>query len=215
MSVVFPILLLLILIGCIGFLYTEGMWGNGVRLINVVTAALLATNFFEPLAKLLEEKIYEPASYLWDLVALWALFGVFLVIFRMLTGSVSRVKVRFLGIADRIGSAVFATLIGCMMVCFVTMTLHTAPLGETFIWDGFDADESETWGFRPGHRWMRFAEWTSKGCFSPFGGDESDVFDGGAFITAYAARRAELESHVESSGGGPKALLVTGGGPPR
>ena len=48
------LLLLLIFVGCIAALYTDGMWSNAIGLINVVTAALLATNFWEPAADWLE-----------------------------------------------------------------------------------------------------------------------------------------------------------------
>ena len=43
MTWLLPLLLLLIFAAAVGFLYPEGMWSNAVRLINVVTAALLAT----------------------------------------------------------------------------------------------------------------------------------------------------------------------------
>ena len=60
MSIIFTILLLVILIACAASLYTEGMWGNAIRLINVVTAGLIATNYFEPVADWLEEIELEP-----------------------------------------------------------------------------------------------------------------------------------------------------------
>ena len=45
MTLIFPALLVVIFIAVAISLYTEGLWGNALRLINVVTAALLATNF--------------------------------------------------------------------------------------------------------------------------------------------------------------------------
>ena len=47
MTFIFPGLLFVIFLFCVAFLYTDGMWGNAVQLINVVTAALLAVNFWE------------------------------------------------------------------------------------------------------------------------------------------------------------------------
>ena len=84
------------------------MWSNAIRLINVVTAALLATNFFEPLAAWLDLSCAPSFTYVWDFLALWALFAVISTVFRLLTDKVSQVNVRFLGLADRIGSSVFS-----------------------------------------------------------------------------------------------------------
>ena len=123
---------------CIGFLYPDGMWGNAIRLINVIIAALLAMNFFEPLARLLEG--WWPSwTYCWDFIALWGVFTLSIVVLRTVTDLVSRVKVRFLKIVDQIGSAGFAALIGWVMVCFTLTTLHTAPLGQTFLFGAFQA----------------------------------------------------------------------------
>ena len=77
------LILLLVLAACEGFLYNEGIWGNLIRLVNVLTAALLATNFWEPLARVLEENVSKPLTYFWDFIALWGLFCVFLIIFRL------------------------------------------------------------------------------------------------------------------------------------
>ena len=51
-----PVLMFVILVACVASLYTEGMWGNAIRLVNVVFAALLAVNFWEPLARFAEGK---------------------------------------------------------------------------------------------------------------------------------------------------------------
>ena len=59
--------------------YAEGMWSNAVRLINIVTAGLVAMNFFEPLARWLTD--WQPSyTYLWDFLSLWGLFVVFMLV---------------------------------------------------------------------------------------------------------------------------------------
>ena len=44
MSVLFSMLLLLVVVACVGFAFTEGLWSNLIRFINVVTAAIVATH---------------------------------------------------------------------------------------------------------------------------------------------------------------------------
>ena len=64
-----------------------------------------------------------------------------MLVFREITDRVSRVQVRFLKLADRIGSVVLSLWIGYVMVCFTLMTLHTAPLGRNFLFGGFSTDQ--------------------------------------------------------------------------
>ena len=171
MTFYYTILLFVVLLACVATLYTDGMWSNAIRLINVVTAALLATNFFEPAARWLDD--WEPSyTYVWDFLALWGLFGLFMTIFGELTDRVSQVKVRFLKIADRIGSRLLALWIGWVMVCFTMMTLHTAPLGRTFLFDNFKAEERMFMGLPPtgnGWRSCRRCRW---GAFCRSGQDQ-------------------------------------------
>ena len=139
-------ILLMILLFCIGFLFAEGMWSNALRFITVVAAALLATNYFEPVADQLDAWL-PSYTYCWDFVALWGLFAVFVVLFRALTDQLSKVKVRFPAKIDQAGSVVFSALVGWVMVCFTLATLHTAPLGEKFCFGSFQYDQPMFLGF--------------------------------------------------------------------
>ncbi|MGD9127828.1 MAG: hypothetical protein PVH19_10675, partial [Planctomycetia bacterium] len=101
MIVILPVILLVILFAIVACLFTEGMWGNAIQFINVVTAALLATTFFEPASNLIEgwSDTVKSYTYLIDFLMIWLIFSVFLIIFRLFTDKISRVKVRFLKIA--------------------------------------------------------------------------------------------------------------------
>ncbi|MCR4414695.1 MAG: CvpA family protein [Thermoguttaceae bacterium] len=193
MSFVFPLLLLVILIACIGFLYPEGMWSNAVRFVNVVLAALLAMNFWEPVARLAEEHIHSKLTFFWDYLALWGLFAVFMVVFQLATRRLSEVKVRFLKIADQIGSGAFALAIGYVMVCFTTLSIHLAPLGPTAFFDGFDPEKASFVGLYPDRHWLAFTEWMSKG---PYATSSENTFDPQhAFIPRHRDRRYNLDKY--------------------
>ncbi len=189
MSFLFPVLLFLIFAACVAFIFSEGMWGAALRLINVVVAALLATNFWEPVARLLEGMVGTSFTYWLDFVCLWGLFAVTLLILRILTRRVSQVKVRFLSLADRIGGGIFAALVGMAMVAFTTFTLHTAPLGEEFMFGGFNPDSSMN------KHWAGFVWAASKGSLSHL---EDNVFPT-EFIETYKARRAAFEELAKSN----------------
>ena len=219
MAFLFPVLLIAIVVGCVAFLYTEGIWSNAIRLVNVVTAALLATNFWEPVARWLEG-FADSFTYYWDLLALWGLFAVFMLMLRSMTGALSKVKVKFLKIADDIGGGVLAAWVAWVMICFITFTFHTAPLARNFMFGGFDPDSRMLMGLAPDRQWLGFMQSVSRGTYCRYGGEqelqqgaygsESDpnsgdqklcVFDREArFIPKYAARRSALEKNVGEKG---------------
>ena len=203
MSSILTILMLVILFATVAVLYTDGVWSNAVRLINVVTACLLAVNFFEPLAHWLDN--WQPSySYVWDFLALWALFALFMTIFTLLTNHVSKVKVRFLKVVDQVGSSIFALWIGWVMVCFTMTALHTAPLARNFMFNGFKSGNEERMmmGFAPDRQWLGFVQKESRGAFAhPATPEEWEqekyVFDPHAeFMPNYAARRTKLQENV-------------------
>ncbi len=209
---------------CVAFTLREGMWSNALRLINMVTAGLIAMNFFEPLAGFLEEHISSSMSYFWDFVSLWLLFCVSLLLLRLLTDyTVSRVKVRFLQIVDHWGGIAFGCLCGWFMVCFATASLHTAPLARNFLFDGFKLPgepEKNLFGLAPDWQWLGFVRYVSEGVYSrglsdeeirdgKYGPGDVDVasFDNEvllaskperSFINRYAMRRSEVEKLVNA-----------------
>jgi len=213
------LLMFLIIALCVGFLFLEGMWSNAVRLVNVVTAALLATNFYEPVADWLDGWEYS-FTFAWDFLALWGLFVLFAVIFRLLTDFASRVKVRFMKLADRIGSTLFALWIGWVMVCFTMFSIHLAPVAREPFAGGFQPEERMFLGFAPDRLWLGFVQKVSRGQFcrglseeeiqkKAYGTREDDadweerlaVFDrNGELLPKYATRRASLEGHMAKKG---------------
>ncbi len=221
MSAILPLLLLVIFAFCIAFTLSEGMWSNALRLINMVTAGLIAMNFFEPLAGFLEDNISSSMSYFLDFVSLWLLFCVSLLVLRILTDyTVSRVKVRFPQAIDHWGGIAFGVLGGWFMVCFVTASLHTAPLARNFLFDGFKVPpEKNLFGVAPDWQWLGFVRYVSEGVYSrslsdeeirggKYGPNDVDVaaFDSEearperSFINRYAKRRDEVEALVTKGG---------------
>ena len=169
MSAIFTALLFVIFIAVVASLYTEGMWGNAIRLIDVVTSALVATNYFEPLANWIEGMgaTFKSYSYALDFLSLWVLFAVSMIVLRGITDSVCKVKVRFLKIADQIGSVAFACLVAWVMVSFATFTMHTAPLSKNFLFGGFQSQSRMMLGLAPDRAWHELRPNRLHGARSP------------------------------------------------
>jgi uncharacterized membrane protein required for colicin V production len=195
------VVLLVVLLSCVAMTYTEGLWGNAIRLVNVIAAALLATNFFEPLAGFLDSMLPGFNRYC-DFVALWLLFGVFTIVFQTLTDQASRVKVRFLKMADQVGGIGLSLLIGWVLVCFTLMTLHTAPLAKHFLYDSFQARQRMFFGTAPDRTWLGFMRSMSEGplCRSASAEERkslANVFNADKqFIPRYEQRRGDLEAAI-------------------
>jgi len=195
MSYLLSVLMLLILVTCVGTLYTEGMWSNALRFINVVIAALLATNYYEPVALLLEKNM--PSwTYVVAFLALWGLILVILIAEVELTNRISRVKVRFLKIVDQIGAAAFAVLIGWTMICFTMTSLHVAPMSRTFLFGGFNHETKMFGGLAPDRKWLGFMKKLSRGAYSESPVVEFDPKN--EWMNTYASRRTKLQEQINS-----------------
>jgi len=205
MGMITTVLMLVILFACAAMLYNDGMWSNSIRLINTITAGLLAMNFFEPVADWLEQQA-PTYGYFCDFIALWGLFIVFSLIFRLVTDRLSKVKVKFLKMADQIGSGVLALWVGWVMVCFTMASLHTAPLARNCLAESFQPEERMFLGFAPDRQWLGFTQKMSQGPYERSVSEaewkaEKKIFDPhGEFLPKYATRRATLESNVKSKG---------------
>jgi len=204
MSYVLPITQLAVFFACVACLYTEGLWGNAIRLINVITSALLATALWEPVATWAEGQA-PSYTYLLDFLSLWGLFVFFMVVLRLATDFVSKVKMRFPSIADSIGGLLLAAWTGWVMVCFLMMTLHTVPLARNFMGEAFQPEKRMSFNLAPDRQWLGFTQRMSLGSFccsgTEKGVNEKTVFDAkGQFMPRYATRRAELESQMRTDG---------------
>lgn len=192
MGLLFNALLILVVLGVFASLMSESLWSNALTLINVVTAALLATNFFEPLADWLESSI-PSGAYFWDLISLWVLFAVVLGILRALTDNVSKISVKFKKPIETAGSYFFAAWICWVLLCFLMMTLHTAPLSRNFMFQAFRPEDRLFFGLAPDRKWLAFTQKMSRTTFSRMPSElhpEGHVFDPqAAFMPKYASRR--------------------------
>ncbi len=118
-----------IMLVCVAMCWNEGLWGNAITLINTILAAMIATNYFEPLAAVIDEQM-PSYTYMWDFISIWLLFAFVYAVLRAVTDKLTNTKVRFKMPVEHIGRILLAFAVGYVMVAFTAMTLHMAPLGE-------------------------------------------------------------------------------------
>jgi hypothetical protein len=178
------LLLIVVLAAAIACLWNRGIWGASLTLINIMFAALLAMNFFEPLA----QKLGDKNSNMMDFLCLWGLFAVFFAVFRLATDLVSRVRVRFPPLVDLIGAVFLAIWGGWILYCFTLTSLHASPLARSPLIGSFMTSPTEKMvaGTAPDRLWLAFTRQVSLGAFS----NGAEGFDPrGEFVFKYAARR--------------------------
>jgi hypothetical protein len=194
MAWILNLCLVIIFLVCLLMSLASGLWGNLIMVFNVILAALIATNYFEPLAGWLDGQM---ASYtfLLDFISMWLIFALAIVILRAITDMLSRVKVRFKKPVELVGGLVCGGIVGWLMICFTLFSLHTAPLGFKFLGGGFDPQAKMFFGMAPDHQWLKFAREQSNPENGPLTAGEA--FDPEDYINWYAARRAAFERQPE------------------
>jgi hypothetical protein len=186
--------LLLALVLCVtaGLFYREGLWSALVAVINVLVAAAIATAWYEWPAGLLAGAVPN-AGYLADFLCIWVLFAVVLAGTSEATNRLSRTRVTFPPLVDRIGGPGVGLVVGWIFISFTAATLHLAPVTRDLIQP---TPESRLLvGLAPDRKWLHFIRnATRKGPFARPGENEGNVFDKDAdFILRYADRRKKLE----------------------
>jgi hypothetical protein len=199
---IITLVLLLIIVIVIGIVGTDGLWHSVITFFNVLLAATLATNFFEPASLWLDAQI-PTFTFIVDILVLWGLFALFALIFRLLTSALSKVRVKFLKPVDLIGGMLVSAWTGWILVCFTLMSLHVAPLPLSGFGSAFQPEPESRMFFSlaPDRKWLSLTQKMSRGGFArsaPLDEPDKYVFDPQSrFILTYGARREILESLPE------------------
>lgn len=194
------ILLIGVILGAVAMLFRDGLWSNGIALINTIIAGLIAVNYFEPVTRYFTGMV-PYMDYNWDIMVLGALFGISYGALRYIGTQISPYQVRFHPLLDQIGGGLLALAAGWVAVCFLTFALHTAPMSRDFFGGGFVPEKPMFFGLAPDRRWLGFLDTQSTGSWGSNVVDEQgDVltqFDPkGDYMLRYASRRSYLEKHT-------------------
>jgi hypothetical protein len=118
--------------------FLQGLLSGFCMLVNVLLAGLVAFNFWEPLAKALEQALGSgPAAGYEDFICLIALFAVTLLVLRMVTNSLARSDPDLPAAVQQGGAVLCGLVTGYLVAGFLVCAMQTLPLEENFL--GFDA----------------------------------------------------------------------------
>ncbi len=177
-----------------------------LNLTNFFIAALVASNFFEPLADKLES--FNPTyTYMVDFIAIWLLFVLTCGALRTATDFLTKYQLRMNIWAEYATRSVLSIWLGLAFCFFAFFTMHVSPLPtDQFV----SSPKANLFGFAPDRKWMAFVQSRSRGALAahkdaaflpPYDlpvhpddeGLEARVFDPNAeFAATYLQRRVNL-----------------------
>lgn len=160
-------LLLLVVIGLVTWcVASEGVWGAVLVFLCTLLSGLLAMNFFEPLAALLES--FLPTAYRGhaDSVALVGLFIAFAFGLRMATEQIAPVFITLPDMAESIGRWAFALATGYITAAFLLTAVHTAFIPREYL--GFTAEGPNFFGLNIDRQWLGFTQYVSEKSLANF-----------------------------------------------
>jgi len=132
------LLTILIMVGLAYLFLVQGLATAFTMFCNVILAGLIAFNFWEPLADLLDPLLSGSlfAGYE-DTICLTGLFGVAFALLRVTTNTLSGAVIEFHPLAQRAGGAFFGLATGYLLSGFLVCVFQTLPWHESF------------WGYEP------------------------------------------------------------------
>jgi hypothetical protein len=151
----------LVAVGC----WFQGLWSCAINLVNLLLAALIATNFWEPLATYVEGFAKDQA-YVLDAPILWALFVISYFILRMISQGLSDHNIFFIKPVEYAGRTILAIWCAWVFTCFTAFTMVTAPIGATPLGGWSNPNANSFLFLSPERQWMAFAQSRSMGALA-------------------------------------------------
>src|SRR5260221_6822896 len=211
MESVFGLILVLIIAIVAWCVASEGAFGAGLTFLCVLFSGLLAMNFFEPLADVLDG-IGSDMRYYSDFIALVGLFALFVFLGRLATDSIAPTEIEYDSRIYNAARWLFGLATGYITMAILLTAVHTAPLPREFL--GFSPERRNLFEFAaPDRQWLGFTQHVSEkilGTGAIFDGPKypepettQDIWP--SFPIRYATRRKDYANPSKLGVGVPQA----------
>ena len=151
MAAIIDLVIVGLILGLTYALTSEGLWGAATMFFNILFGAMIAFNFYEPLAKLLDS-----TGIPWgfsDTLCLMLLFSLTVLILRMTTETLAPAQVRFPAPVYQFGRLVFAFGGAVITMAIVILAFHCAPVHKK-IFNVVTYDSKPPFGFGLDHQFL-------------------------------------------------------------
>jgi hypothetical protein len=200
MEPIFGIILLVVIAVVTWCVASEGAWGAGLTFLCVVFAGLLAMNFFEPVAGLLDGMGTWMKDYS-DLFALVGLFTLFVFLGRLATDNIAPTEIEYDARVYNVARWLLGLATGYVTMAILLTAVHTAPLPRNFL--GFSPERDNLFDIAaPDRQWLGFTQRVSEKILATgrifdgpvFNAPETDQRVWPSFPIRYASRRQDYST---------------------
>jgi hypothetical protein len=154
-------------------LSSEGLWGAALMFFNVVFGGLIAFNFYEPLARLIDS-----TGIGWgfsDTLSLLSIFCVSVMLLRMTTETLAPAMVRFPVPIYHAGRLFFSLATSLVTMAILVLAFHTAPVNKR-IFGAIDYKYKPPFGMGLDHQWLGFFQYSTGMIFARYGSGTRDPY---------------------------------------
>jgi hypothetical protein len=173
MAAIIDLIVCGLILGLLYALTSEGLTGAGLMFFNVVFSGMIAFNFYEPLAALIDS-----TGIGWgfsDTLCMLALFCVSVMLFRMTTETIAPAMGRFPTAVYHIGRFVFGAGAAIVTIAIVVLAFHVAPVHKK-IFGAVKYDSKPPFGLGIDHQWLGFFQYETGAVFTTLGAGQRDPF---------------------------------------
>jgi len=161
---------------------SDGPWSAAIAFVSVLLSGLIAVNYFEPVANLIQQN--GAGSFEWqnrlDILVFFGLFSISVFVLRSASETLLPTYAEVHGLVYDGARWGFALLTGYLLTAIICMSLHLAPLPREFL--GFTPERGNLLGMAPDRQWLALAQFISEKAMRRVRPDgRSVIFDGAAF----------------------------------
>jgi len=173
MAIIMDLIICFLILGLTYVLTSEGLWGAALMFFNVLFSAMIAFNFYEPVANLIDS-----TGIPWgfsDTLSMLGLFCLSVVLFRMTTETIAPAMVRFPTPIYHLGRFIFGAGGALVTIAIVILAFHTAPVHKK-IFTTVKYDTRPPFGAGLDHQWLGFFQYETGQVFATLGSGQRDPF---------------------------------------
>jgi uncharacterized membrane protein required for colicin V production len=167
MATIMDLIICFLILGLTYALTSEGLWGAALMFFNVLFSAMIAFNFYEPVANLIDS-----TGIPWgfsDTLSMLGLFCLSVVLLRMTTETIAPAMVRFPTPIYHLGRMVFGLGGALVTIAIVILAFHTAPVHKK-IFTTVNIDSKPPFTLGLDHQWLGFFQYETGAVFTTLGG---------------------------------------------
>jgi hypothetical protein len=211
METIINLILVGLILGLTYALTSEGLWGAALMFFNVLFGGLIAFNFYEPLARLIDS-----TGIGWgfsDTLCMLGLFCISVLLLRMTTETIAPAMVRFPNPVYHVGRLIFGLGGALMTLAIVILAFHAAPVHKK-IFTTISYDSKPPFGMGIDHQWLGFFQYETGAVFTRLGVGQRDPhhqYGQGGAVQMFDPHARWLIDHQESRPYGDESILGAGG----